>query len=138
MTFTNFGEKKNITFLLKMVGDVWKIDNIRYSADHNLLKWIKSASDNGDQTSAAPTGEFEGQYQVGDTTCTVKPVKMAFEVRWAKGSGTEMFFYKDGTSFESELGKGGTNTFEFDDENYDLGTFYRADGKEFPVRRVGK
>lgn len=29
--------------------------------------------------------EFEGTSQVGGTTCTVEPIKMAFEVLWAKG-----------------------------------------------------
>ena len=61
----------------------------------------------------------------------------AFEVRWAKGSGVEMFFSKDGNTFESSPDKNGkTNRFEFDDENYTTGIFYRADGKEFPVRRM--
>ena len=137
VTFTNFGEKKTLTFSLKRVGDAWKIDNIKYSADHNLVKWLKSAEVNDNRAVTSPTGEFEGKYLVGDTTCTVRPVKMAFEVRWAKGSGVEMFFYKDGTSFESEEGANGTNSFVFDDENYNSGTFYRADGKEFAITRAG-
>lgn len=36
--------------------------------------------------------KFEGNYQVGNTICTVKPVKMAFELRWAKGDGVMIFF----------------------------------------------
>jgi hypothetical protein len=138
VTFTNFGEKKSLNFALKRAGDAWKIDNIKYSANHDLLRWLKSAEVNDNQTTTSPAGEFEGRYQVGDTTCTVKPLKMAFEVRWAKGSGVEMFFFQEGTTFESSPGKGATNAFVFDDENYNSGTFYRADGKEFPVRRVGE
>lgn len=83
---------------------------------------------------------FEGKYQVGDTTCTVKPVKMAFEVKWAKGSGVEMFFFQDRANdkiiYSSDPDEGKANSFAFDDENFDTGIFYRADGKEFPIKRV--
>ena len=87
------------------------------------------------------SGEFEGKFQVGDTTCTVKPVKMAFEVRWAKGSGVEMFFAEDraerpGNFRFSTRRAEKPNSFAFADENYNSGTFYRADGKEFPVNRI--
>ena len=136
VTFTNFGEKKTVNFALKRANGAWKIDNIKYSADHNLLKWIKSNYAADDKTGSSPTGEFEGRYKVGETTCTVKPVKMAFEVRWAKGSGVEMFFYKDGTSFESEDGSNGTNSFVFDDGTFTRGKFVRADGREMPVSKV--
>ncbi len=62
---------------------------------------------------------------------------MAFEVKWAKGTGTEMFFSKNETMFETDANKGGgANRFEFDDVNYNTGTFYRADGKTFPVKRA--
>jgi hypothetical protein len=67
----------------------------------------------------------------------VTPVKTAFEVRWAKGSGSEYFYYKSSTVFESEEDKtGGKNEFRFDDENCNTGTFVRADGKTFPVSRA--
>lgn len=130
--FANFGTKQIVTFMLKQTGTAWKIDDIDYGDNGSLMKWLKETYP--DKPAAGKSGEFGGKYQVGETTCTVKPVKMAFEVRWAKGSGVEMFFSKDTVSFESN-DKGGPNRFEFDDESYNTGTFYRADGKTFEVRR---
>ncbi len=136
VNFTNFGEKKTVTFKLKMIGAAWKIDDIVWPEGDSMVAVIKAAySSNTDRGSSTP-GEFEGKFQVGDTTCTVKPVKMAFEVRWAKGSGVEMFFFKSGDTFESSPDNGEPNRFEFDDDNYNTGVFYRADGKEFPVKRA--
>ncbi|MEO7658836.1 MAG: hypothetical protein ABIV48_04415, partial [Pyrinomonadaceae bacterium] len=100
-----------------------------------ILKRLELAGERT-QDNTGPDGEFEGKFQVGDTTCRVKPVKMAFEVRWAKGSGVEAFFFKSGYTFASEPDKGEPNRFEFDDENYNTGIFYRGDGKEFPVKRL--
>jgi hypothetical protein len=85
--------------------------------------------------------EFEGNYKVGNTTCTVKPIKMAFEVRWAKGKGAMRFFFDpttpDGkTVFVSEDSEKGTDKFVFDDHRYNSGTFLRADGKIFAVEKV--
>lgn len=134
-TFTNFGNKKTVNFSLKQTAGAWKIDNILYGDGDSLLKWLKdtySKSTSGNP----PSGEFEGKYQVGDTTCTVTPAKMSFEVRWAKGSGVELFFFKEGNTFESSPDKGGPNRFEFDDGNYNSGTFYRADGKSMRVSRA--
>lgn len=133
VTFTNFGEQRSVTFALKQIGGGWKIEDIRYGGGDSLMKWLRETHPN--KAAAARNGEFQGKFQVGDTTCTVKPVKMAFEVRWAKGSGVEMFLFKEGYVFESD-DKGGPNRFEFDDENYTTGTFYRADGKIFPVKRA--
>lgn len=133
VTFTNFGEKQAITFAMKHVDKAWKIDNILYGGKDSLLSWLKATYPAGGST--ASSGEFEGKYIVGDTSCTVKPAKMSFEVRWAKGSGVEMFFFKEGTTFESQA-DGRVNQFVFDDENYDSGTFYRADGKTFPIKRA--
>lgn len=133
-TFSNFGSKQSITFQLKRVGTAWKIDDIGYGDGDSLMKWLKDV-DKPAATSAV-SGEFEGKYTVGETTCIVKPVKMAFEIKWAKGSGTEVFFYKDANVFQSdENSTGGRNEFRFDDENYNTGTFVRADGKIFPVKR---
>ena len=133
VTFTNSGRKEALTFELKQASGGWRIDNIQYGGGENLLKWLKETYP--DKPEHASPGEFEGKFQVGETSCTVKPVKMAFEVRWAKGSGVEMFFSKEGNTFESD-DKGGPNRFVFDDENYNSGTFYRADGKSFPVKRA--
>lgn len=135
VTFTNFGEKKTINYALKLVSNAWKIDNILYGDGDSLLKWLKDTYP--DKPAGKPLGtEFEGKYRVGETTCTVKPVKMAFEVRWAKGSGVEMFVFKDGYTFESMPEDGESNRFEFDDENYTTGIFYRSDGETFPVSRL--
>ena len=139
-TYANYGEKKRITFVMKNVGGKWKIDDIRYDAGHSLLALLKETYPTT-STNAPPvrnvTNEFEGTYRVGDTTCTVRPVKMAYEIRWAKGKGSEYFFFKDANTFESEEDKsGGRNEMRFDDENFNTGTFYRADGKTFPISRA--
>jgi hypothetical protein len=133
VTFNNYDQKVSIIFSLRQVSGAWKIDDIRYSENDSLMKWLRSGL--SDTSTVSPAGEFEGKYQVGDTTCTVTPFKMAFEVKWAKGSGVETFFFKEGNTFESDE-KGGPNRFEFDDESYNTGTFYRADGKTFAVKRA--
>ena len=140
VTFENFGESKKVNLSLVLADNVWKISDIKYDHGVSLFAVLKEAYGDG-KTNAPPVknvaGEFEGTYRIGDTTCTVKPVKQAFEVRWAKGSGTEMFFFKDANVFESEPDKsGGRNEFQFDDENYNTGTFIRADGKTMPIRRT--
>lgn len=135
VTFTNYGNKQTINFALKQVSGSWKIDDIKYGNDDSLMKWLKDSYTNEGKTASTP-GEFEGKFQVGETSCTVKAVKMAFEVRWLKGKGAEMFFSRNGTTFETSGDDGKSNRFEFDDESYDTGMFYRADGKEFPVKRL--
>lgn len=89
----------------------------------------------------AEGGEFEGRYRVGPTTCTVTPIKMAFEVRWAGENRARRFFFDGRTPegkpvFASEnLGKP-RDRFIFDDDRYDTGQFVRAkDGKILPVKR---
>ena len=149
VTFRNFGEKQTITFLLRQEKGVWKIEDIRYADGRTLTEMfedIDSTSDGdkqgkGDKNAVSNSaGEFEGKYQVGNTTATVKPVKMAFEVKWEKGTGTEIFFFEDRANdkyiFASNPDKGKANVFAFDDENYNTGTFYRGDGKEFAVSRI--
>lgn len=136
VTFTNFGEKKTINFSLKRASGAWKIDNILYGDGDSLMKWLKDTYSRDPNSGTVTPGEFEGKFQVGDTSCVVKPVKMAFEVRWAKGSGAEMFFSKNGYTFESSPDKGEPNRFEFDNDGYGTGIFYRADGKEFPVKKI--
>lgn len=134
VSFDNFGKKNLISYYLTKEKSVWKISNINYGANENLLKYFKDANQ------STSDGEFEGKYQIGETTCTVKPVKMAFEVRWEKGSGVEMFFSEgeanDKYIFASDPETGKANVFSFDDENYNSGIFYRADGKEFPIKRI--
>jgi hypothetical protein len=133
VSFTNYTKKEALTFDLVRVSGAWKIDDINYGGGESLKQWFKAGVDADKQQ---PIAEFQGKFRVGDTTCTVKPVKMAFEIRWAKGSGVEMFFSQSGTSFESSPDKGEPNRFEFDDESYSTGTFYRGDGKVFPVKRL--
>lgn len=135
-SFHNFGKPQTVKFLMVNEKNAWKISDVDYGSKMTLTGVFKG---NFESKVDSPTeGFFEGKYQVGDTTCTVKAVKMGFEVKWVKGSGVEMFFPSgDGSyNFASEKdAKGGENVFFFDDDNYDTGMFRRADGKEFPVKR---
>lgn len=140
VTFENFGERKKLDLSLTLTDNVWKISDIKYDHGASLFAVLKEAYGDG-KTNAPPiknvAGKFEGTYRIGDTTCTVRPAKQGFEIRWAKGSGTEMFYYKDVNVFESEPDRsGGRNEFRFDDENYNSGTFVRADGKTMLIRRA--
>lgn len=143
VTFTNYGKSEKLTFQMKRVGDKWKISDIVYGPNDSMTKWFKSSAPTSSSASssasseASPGGEFEGSFRVGTTSCTVKPVKMAFEVKWEKGSGVEMYFAgDDANSFVSEEDSSGKkNRIVFDDENYNTGKFYRTDGKVFDVNR---
>lgn len=138
VTFDNFKEKEKFTYLLVKENGEWKISDINYG-DFTLSGIYKEYNESAanDETGA---GEFDGKYQIGDTTCTVKPIKMAFEVKWKQGTGTEIFFSQDRANdryiFASDPKTGKANSFAFDDENYNTGTFYRADGKEFKIERI--
>ncbi len=139
VSFKNYELGQKIDFTLNLINNEWKIADINYP-DGSLLKILKDTY--GKPSGNAPpvkniSGEFEGTFRIGDTTCTVTPDRQAFKVRWAKGSGSEYYFYQQGNSFESEPAKnGGINRFVFDDENYNSGTFYRADGQTFPISRA--
>jgi hypothetical protein len=133
VTFMNFDQKKTVTFALVKEGGKWKIDDIGYGADYTLVSMLK-------EDTARENAEFRGEYKVGTTTCTVTPAKMAYEVRWLKGKGAEMFFFKEERDgkfvFESEKDKSGrTSRFVFDDGTYRSGTYYRGDGKIFSVSK---
>jgi hypothetical protein len=98
-------------------------------------------SSQGTYETSASLSEFEGRYKVGNTTCTVVPIKMAFEVKWIKGHGVMNFFFEkatpDGKSiFVSEDSGKGRDKFMFDDNLYNSGLFIRADGKVFTVERL--
>lgn len=88
-----------------------------------------------------PLGEFEGRYRVGSTTCLVRPSRMSFEVRWAKGTKTTYFFFEglddSGQSVfaSSDSGKR-KERFIFADSNFNAGKFIGADGKIFSLTRV--
>jgi hypothetical protein len=134
VTFLNFNKKKTVTFALVKESGAWKIDDISYGTDYTLVSLLKEDAGSGEEA------VFGGEYRVGPATCTIKPVKMAFEARWKNGKGAEMYFFKgteDGKSvFETESDKTGkSNKFVMND-GYSSGTFYRSDGKEFEVGRV--
>ena len=147
VSFQNFKKPIKINYtLIKQNGD-WKISDIIYGADRTLVsiykEYAKTMAEMPNQPQGAfagQMGEFEGKYKIGDTTCTVKALKMAFEVKWVKGKGVEMFFSQgeanDKFIFASDPKTGKANVFSFDDENYNSGIFYRADGKELPISRV--
>lgn len=140
VTFANFGRKQTIIYALVLENGNWKIEDIKYTNGSSLLKIFKEDSAATSSAADSEQGEFEGKYQIGDTTCTVKPIKMAFEVKWKNGKGTEIFFSQDRADdkyiFASNPKTGKANVFSFDDENYNTGKFQRADGKEFPVKRI--
>lgn len=84
VTFDNFGQKQSLKFLLVQEKGAnekgWKINDIDYGEAGTLVKWLRN--EYSGKAEMAPDSRFEGKYQVGDTTCTVKAIKMAFEVRW--------------------------------------------------------
>lgn len=139
VTFENFGKKKKLIFALVEENSSWKIQDIKYDRGYTLVNLLKENSSTNSKNNSE--GKFEGKYQVGDTTCTVKPTKMAYEVKWEKGAGTETYFSKsfakDKYIFTTDdVGDKDANVFAFDDDSFNTGTFYRADGKEFPVKRI--
>lgn len=139
VTFNNYTQKERFIYSLVKQNGAWKISDINYG-DYTLVKLYKDYAKSAPENNGSSLNEFEGKYQIGETTCTVKAVKMAFEVRWEKGAGVEMFFSEgradDRYIFASDPKTGKANSFAFDDENYNTGTFYRADGREFPVKRI--
>jgi hypothetical protein len=87
--------------------------------------------------------EFRGRYQVGKTYCVVKPIKMAFSVYWEKGNKKDIVFFaryptENGKAIFYSEQKNGEDSFIFDDKTYNTGVFIRADGKQFPIRKIEK
>src|SRR5690606_14304197 len=113
----------------------WKIEDIRYREAGTLLKMLREHFDEPKEEVVETPASFSGRYRVGPTMCNVRPVKTSFRVRWRKGKGFETFEFVEGTTFASTT-EDGTNKFVFDDGRYDKGTFYRADGKTFPIERA--
>src|SRR5688500_14726416 len=66
VNFTNFGEKKTITFNLNWIKDAWKIDDIKWPVAGSMVKLIREEYAAKKETNA--NGEFQGKYRVGDTT----------------------------------------------------------------------
>jgi hypothetical protein len=139
VSFSNYNAKELVTYLMTQENGAWKISDIKYKTGDTLLKLFKEDAQNNAAQNSASGSNFEGTYQVGDTTCTIKPVKMAFELKWAKGAGTMMFFYagKGVLEFSSEDKGKGVDTFLFDDDTYKTGKFTRADGKVMTVKKIG-
>jgi hypothetical protein len=136
VSFENFGQKQEITYLLTMEKEAWKIADIKYRDGRTLLKALKE-----DRLQSGEDSFFEGKYKVGDMSCTVKPVKMAFEVKCDRRKGVTMFFNDTEASaanpaFSSEARGAGKERFVFDDDRFDSGKFVGADGKELPVKKV--
>jgi hypothetical protein len=136
VTFQNFDRKETLTYALTRQNSAWKISDIKYTDGTSLVGYFKEDAKNN---AAKTGGNFEGTYKVGDTTCTVKPVKMAFEIKWTKGSGTMIFFYDETAgknSYSSDDTGKGRDRFVFDDDTLTTGKFIRADGKQMPVSKV--
>jgi hypothetical protein len=136
VTFQNFDRRETLNYALVRRSSAWKISDIKYTNGESLAGYFKEDAKNN---AAAEDGNFEGTYRVGDTTCAVKPVKMAFEIKWAKGSGTMLFFYDEtagANSYSSEDTGKGRDKFVFDDDSFTTGRFIRADGKEMRVSKV--
>lgn len=135
VSFLNFGKRENLTYSLVKQGGAWKISDIKYGNDGSLLGYFKE-----DAKNSAAFGNFAGTYQVGATTCTVKAVKMAFELRWAKSASVMMFFFQGKENgkyvFASEDEGKGQDKFIFDNETLANGKFIRADGKEMTVKKI--
>lgn len=141
-SFVNYGAKEAVTYKLMRENSDWKIADIEYKDGNTLVKMFKGnfykvdEKEQSDAPTDAEVGNFEGTYRVGETTCTVKPIKMAFEVRWKKGSGSMIFFGEEGNRFVSQDKGKGQDVFVFDDDSLDTGKFVRADGKEMTVKRI--
>ncbi len=132
VTFTNYNDKVTLKFSLTMIGETWKIADIDYGSKETLTKWLKPAPP---ETVDVELGDFRGKYVVGETTCTVEYKNKGYAVKWAKGNGLEYFAMMDGNTFASSTDESEANKFVFDDDELSTGTFYRADGKTFPIRR---
>jgi hypothetical protein len=138
VTFQNFDRKDTLIYTLTRQNPTWKISDIKYTDGSTLIGYFKEDAKKNAAVSS-DDGNFEGTYRVGDTTCTVKPVKMAFEIKWAKGSGTMLFFYDETAgknAYSSEDTGKGRDRFVFDDDSLTTGKFIRADGKQMPVSKV--
>jgi hypothetical protein len=44
LTFTNFVEKKSLTFSLSLVNDSWKIADVNYGRKDTLMSWLRSTT----------------------------------------------------------------------------------------------
>jgi hypothetical protein len=129
---------KNYLFMFVVL--LFTANSLTVTADESSSQ---TAFDQKNSKISNTDAEFAGSYQVGNTQCTVKPIKMAFEVRWLKGKGAMTFFFDkitpEGKSiFIGELPSEKKDQFIFNDNSYNTGVFIRADGRKFPVERLVK
>ncbi|MDQ4122647.1 MAG: YbjP/YqhG family protein [Acidobacteriota bacterium] len=136
VTFENFGKKTAITYSLARSNADWKITDIKYPDGTSLVRAFEDYAANTASEKSGAEGEFEGNYQVGETTCIVQPSKMSYEVRWKKGAGAMVFFHEEDYRFVSEEKENGRDAFIFDDASLTTGKFVRADGKIMPVKKI--
>ena len=85
VTFENYGKKQTINYSMTQQKSAWKISDINYGEGNTLLKYFKDDAKNAAENADSKDANFEGTYQVGDTTCTVKPIKMAFDSAYRPG-----------------------------------------------------
>jgi hypothetical protein len=135
VSFENSGKKEEITFVLLSTQSNWKIANIRYDEETDLIGILKGSAD------TAQDDSFAGSYRVGETNCTVKPIKMAFEVRWARQTNTQIFFFDSNapagqpTYVSEDKGKG-IDRFVFDNDRLESGKFTRTDGEVLTISKI--
>ena len=97
-------------------------------------------------SASAPRGvsmELDGAYQVGRAQASVRPVRMAYELRWKRGRGAMTFFLEGRARdsldvFAAEVSPGKSDRFYFKAGDYRVGLFVRADGVCMPVLKVGR
>ena len=76
VNFTNYGQKVTVTFKLKMVNSAWKIDDIIWPEGDSMVKVIKDTYAADAKKAPVSGGQLQGAFQVGDTSCTIRAVKM--------------------------------------------------------------
>jgi hypothetical protein len=86
-------------------------------------------------------GEFEGTYQIGTDTCSVRPVKMAFEVIRDKGKPAAIFFYESESQFGrytyiSEKKESGYDRFVFANDSHVSGEYISSNGIRYSLTKI--
>jgi hypothetical protein len=90
------------------------------------------------------SGDFEGVYSIGATSCVVAPIRMAFEVHWKGRKEPEIYFYDSETPINGKIvfttdpseNKGVVQRFVFDDSSLSRGQFIDGKGRKSRVSRV--
>lgn len=150
-SFKNEGKDVNVIFVAERVNKIWKISNIT-ADDYNLIDTLSSEAsdetergDNPEMQGAdrggkpgqeTETGEFEGDYTIGATTCTVKPIKMAFEVKCAGERAAKIFFFDGNANDQPMFTSEAHGSFVFTDESLSKGVFIDNKGNKVNVKRA--